>query len=345
MASKKKKEVAGACGEDKPERAGPLLKHLLFPQRPLQPIDPNNGGPVSLEAVLWNHYYRYYRLAIQDALHRSRRKPFQLGGLAGYDQLVGLLSHLEKRRQHYGSDAYLSALETRLRSAVEVAQSQAEQVRQAQRFLQQVEHYLAHTPRPTLPAQEKEARPNGQGANLELANQPQPVTRAQVQQQLEHMFNQFAQQSNVGRTGQRLYRKWQRASQTWLPGILHCYQIAGLPRSNLELEAVYGQLRENQRRVSGRKETSPLRLFGAGEALALIIETEQELLAWCQTVAEDQDTYRTQRRLQEESEEQRQRWRYRLHRDPDKAMTRVDAQFYAILKERELMSVLKQTDT
>jgi hypothetical protein len=318
-----------------------LLKHLLFPQTPLQPIEPQSGRPVSLEAVLWNYYYRYYRAAIQDALRRPRRKPFQLGGLAGYDQLVGILSHLEKRQQKYGSDLYLSSLETRLRSAVEVAQSQAEQVRQAQRFLQQVEHYLAHTPRPTLAAQEKETIP----ADQEMTSQQQTVTPEQVQQKLRQMFDQFAQQPDVGRPGQRLYGKWQRASQTWLPGILYCYQIAGLPRSNLELEAVYGTLRQNQRRVSGRQETSPLRLFGAGEAMALIIDTEPELLAWCQTVAEDRDTFRIQRRLQEESEEQRQRWRYRLHRDPHKAMTQVDEQFYAVLKERELLPMLKQSDT
>ena len=320
-----------------------MLKHLLFPQMPLQPLDPGTGR--RLEAVLWNRYYRYYRSAIQDALRRPRRKPFQLGGLAGYNQLVGILSHLEKRQQQYGADPYLSSLETRLRSAVEVAQSQAEEVGQAQRFLQQVEHYLAHAPRPTLAAQEKEAMPTGKETSAEMTAPQQSVTPEQVQQKLTQMFDQFVQQPDVGRTGQRLYRKWQRASQTWLPGILHCYQIAGLPRSNLELEAVYGTLRENQRRVSGRKETSPLRLFGAGEALALIIDTEQELWEWCQAVAEDQDTFRTQRRLQEESEEQRQRWRYRLHRDPDKAMTQVDQQFYAVLKERGLMPVLKQTDT
>jgi hypothetical protein len=322
-----------------------LLKHLLFPQRPLQPLDPQTGRVVSLEGVLWNHYYRYYRSAIQDAVRRPRRKPFQLGGLAGYDQLVGVLSHLEKRQQQYGADPYLSSLETRLRSAVEVAQSQAEEVRQAQHFLQQVEHYLAHTPRPTLAAQEKEAMPIGQESSAEMTGQQQTVTPEQAQQKLTQMFDQFAHQPDLGRTGQRLYRKWQRASQTWLPGILYCYKIAGLPRSNLELEAVYGTLRENQRRVSGRQETSPLRLFGAGEAMALIIDTEQELLAWCQTVAEERDTFRTQRRLQEEGEEQRQRWRYRLHRDPAKAMTQVDEQFYAVLKERELLPVLKQTDT
>jgi len=269
-----------------------LLKHLLFAQQPLLPLDPQRGEPVSRAALLWNHYYRYYRQAIQDALARPRRKPFQLGGLAGYDQLVGLLSHLEKRQQQYGPDPYLRSLETRLRSAVAGAQAQAEPVRQAQRFLQQVAHYLAYTPRPTLTAPEKEARPLGPERRPVRTGPPQPVPPHQVHQQLTRMFDQFVHQPEVGRLGQRLYRKWQQMSQTWLPGILHCYQIAGLPRSNLELEAIYGQLRQTQRRVSGRKETSALRLFGAGEALALIIETEPELLAWCQTVAEDQETYR-----------------------------------------------------
>ena len=187
-----------------------MLKHLLFPQTPLQPLDPQTGRSVSLEAVLWNHYYRYYRSAIQDALRRPRRKPFRLGGLAGYEQLVGLLSHLEKRQQEYGGDPYLSSLETRLRSAVEGAQSQAEEVRQAQRFLQQVEHSLAHTPRPPLVAQEKEVV----SAGKEMPGQQQSVTPEQMQHKLRQMFDQFGQQPNIDPTGQRLYRKWQRVSQT-----------------------------------------------------------------------------------------------------------------------------------
>ncbi len=50
-------------------------------------------------------------------------------------------------------------------------------------------------------------------------------------------------------------------SETWLPGILHCYDIAGLPRHNLKLEGSFWVLRRHQRRVSGRKETILLRVF------------------------------------------------------------------------------------
>ncbi len=459
----------------------PLLKNLLFPQQPLALIDRENGQPISLEAVLWDHYYRYYRLAAQDALHRSRRKPFQLGGLAGYDQLVGILKHLEQDNLLHQDASFFKELKSRLQQAIKVTRDQAEDIRQAQTFLQQVEHFLAHTPRPTLvvpqkPSPETSAcykvgdiatakvgqqwqftfRPiravhfhNGQfwylfegfetgycETDVVLASQvgsqaegllwdgqaadsfcqvaslgqtgtppipegsvliafskpnaslteaeilppffsqsgnvnsilvePQPFCWISetisaelcaattvhtpggllfwIQQQLEQKFKQFAQQPQLGPTCQRLNRKWQRVAQIWLPGILFCYIIASLPRNNLELEAFYGILRDNQRRVSGRKDTSPLRLFGAGEAMVLMIQTEAELLEWCQTVAQDKETYRTQRRLQEESEE-RQRWLWRLHRDPVKAMTQVDEQFYAVLQELGLTSGMKQPDT
>ena len=329
--------------EPLPQRKS-IHRNLLFPRNPLRPIDPESGVPVSLESALWEHYYRYYRTAVQDALHRSRRKPFQLGGLDGYDQLTEISSHLEQRDQVYGTDHFLSAMTLRLRKAIAAVRTQAESVRQANTFLQKVEHFLAHAPRPALLNQARDSGRDADETGTEPAAQPPESGKAWVEQELKRMSHQFSQRSDLGETGQRLCRKLQKMSLTWLPGILRCYEIHGLPRSNLELEAVYGKLRANQRRISGRKATSPLRLFGAGEVMALIIDTEEELLAWCQAVSVDQESFRSQRRLQEECEE-RLRWLYRLHRDPDKAMTQVDGQFYAVLKELGLMSIMKQTDT
>ena len=131
-----------------------MLKNLLFPQQSLALVDRENGQPISQKAVLWDHYYRYYRMAVQDALHRSRRKPFQLGGLAGYDQLVGVLSHLEQDNPLHKTHPFFRELESRLRQATEVTGDQAEDIRQAQSFLWQVEHFLAHTPRPVLAAEQ-----------------------------------------------------------------------------------------------------------------------------------------------------------------------------------------------
>jgi len=39
-------------------------------------------------------------------------------------------------------------------------------------------------------------------------------------------------------------------------GLFHCYAVDGLPRTNNDLEHIFGQLRHHQRRCSGRKVAS-----------------------------------------------------------------------------------------
>ena len=86
----------------------------------------------------------------RDALSRSSRKPFQCGGLQGYDQLVGISQHLSQRRTQSGPDPYLDQVHHDVQCALRATASQAEGVRQARTFLTQVEHYLASLPRPSL---------------------------------------------------------------------------------------------------------------------------------------------------------------------------------------------------
>jgi hypothetical protein len=187
------------------------FEHLLFPQV----AAPTAQGQVPL----LQRYYGYYRRAIRDALTRSSRKPFQCGGLQGYDQLVGISQHLSARRAQWGLDPYLDELQQRVQAAVEAA-SQAEEVRQAWTFLTQVEHHLAQIPRPALTPDPEEPR------------LPAPGSEA-VQRELEKRFADLEQQASASSTAQRLLRKWHAMSQTWLPGILHCYDVPGLPRHNL----------------------------------------------------------------------------------------------------------------
>jgi len=55
-----------------------------------------------------------------------------------------------------------------------------------------------------------------------------------------------------------------------------------------------------------------------------------EILPWLQSVSAEE--YWTQRRKQAEREEPR-RWLRRLRRDPERAMTQVDEQFYQVVTE------------
>ena len=264
--------------------------------------------------MVLQHYYGYYRRAIRDVLRRSSRKPFQCGGLHGYDQLVGIDQYLIQRRLQSGSDPYLDQLHGYVQSALRATASRAQGVRQARACLTEVEHHLAEASRPSLGADPQETHLLLSGSET-------------VQRELEQMVSDWVQQPDVCPLTRRLARKWRSMSKSWLPGILHCYDLPGLPRSNLDLESVFGTLRRAQRRTSGRKETTPIRVFGPGKIALLSLE-DAEILPLLRTVPVDE--YWSQRRRQEEREEPR-RWLTRLHRDPVQALAQVDEQFYAVV--------------
>lgn len=288
---------------------GSRFDHLLFPQETC--CSPEEVGREALaeeEAVFFlQHYYGYYRRAIRDALTRPSRKPFRCGGLLGYDQLKGIYQHLSARET---CDPYLDELASSVKAALEAQECRAGDVRQARSLLLEVEHYLSSVPRPEL--------------------DPDPEASEAVREKLREMFDAWREREDIGPTGQRLVGKWDAMAKTWLPGILHCYDIAGLPRHNLKLEGSFGALRRHQRRVSGRKETTPLRIFGPGEIMVQVLE-EDEILPWLQSVPVEE--YWEQRRKQEDREEPR-RWLGRLRRDPERALAQVDEQFHRMAVER-----------
>jgi hypothetical protein len=258
-------------------------------------------------AAVLQHYHGYYRHAIRDAVNRSSRKPFQCGGLRGYDQLVGIDLHLQERQMRHGPDPYLDQLHQRVQNALRSAASQADQVRQTHAFLVQVERYLvkAHCSTP---------KPDTAETNVSTS------ASETVRQELEKMFSDLLQSPEVCPLSRRLARRWQAMCKSWLPHILHCYDIPGLPRSNLDLESTFGTLRRDQRRISGHKETSPIRIFGPG-AITLLALDDEQVLPLLQSVSPD--TYWSHRRRQEECEEPH-RWLTRLHRSPTRALSQVD---------------------
>jgi hypothetical protein len=44
-----------------------------------------------------------------------------------------------------------------------------------------------------------------------------------------------------------------KVTRSYAPGLFHCYDLAGLPRTNNDLEQLFGRWRHHQRRCTGRK--------------------------------------------------------------------------------------------
>jgi len=52
-------------------------------------------------------------------------------------------------------------------------------------------------------------------------------------------------------------RHFVKVSKSYEPGLFHCYDVVGLPRTNNDLEHLFGSHRYHERRASGRKVAAP----------------------------------------------------------------------------------------
>jgi hypothetical protein len=74
----------------------------------------------------------------------------------------------------------------------------------------------------------------------------------QVRQQLEDLLDEIrADQATVG-TLRPAVIHFLKVSASYWPGLFHCYDIDGLPRTNNDLEQYFGSARYHQRRAGGR---------------------------------------------------------------------------------------------
>lgn len=67
-----------------------------------------------------------------------------------------------------------------------------------------------------------------------------------------------------------------RVTASYAPGLFHCYDVAGLPPTDNDLEHVFGATRYHERRASGRKTGSPaLVVRGAVRVVAAVAAQQQ----------------------------------------------------------------------
>ena len=105
-------------------------------------------------------------------------------------------------------------------------------------------------------------------------------------------------------------------TRSYWPGLFACYGVAGLPRTNNDLEQAFGSHRYHERRATGRKGASPaLVLRGSARLVAGLATRSREVTA-AELASADPAAWRA---LWAGLEETRQRRfdRRRFRRDPD----------------------------
>jgi hypothetical protein len=74
-----------------------------------------------------------------------------------------------------------------------------------------------------------------------------------VRDRLEQLLQQM--EHNKGQAGDLAsgIDHFLKVTRSYAPGLFHCYDLAGLPRTNNDLEQLFGRWRHHQRRCTGRK--------------------------------------------------------------------------------------------
>jgi len=53
------------------------------------------------------------------------------------------------------------------------------------------------------------------------------------------------------------FARFRKVTRSYWPGLFRCYEVEGLPRTNNDLEQLFGSYRNHERRCSGRKVACP----------------------------------------------------------------------------------------
>lgn len=116
-----------------------------------------------------------------------------------------------------------------------------------------------------------------------------------------------------------------RVTRSYWPGLFHCYAVPDLPRTNNDLEHLFGSHRYHERRASGRKGASPSLVLRGQVRLLAATATRQHVYTAADLATADQEQC-TELRRQLEARRQRRLKRRRFRRDPHAYLQQLEEQ-------------------
>jgi hypothetical protein len=226
-------EVGELIRQEKVEKAGVLTVTGLIPtplEEPQAQADPESqAAAMTLDSVVQEH-----EAIVADLLRRVRylltlkgRPPFRLAGVEMYERLTEVQTCLETLLVHR-PDSHLAALRQGLHAALAAVQANYAELHQAASWLEHIAALL-----------DPEGKPERSGD--------------QVRQELFAYLDEVQQESEHSPRLHRFYHKIKKNTLNYAPGLFHCYDLPGLPRTNNDRESEFRDL--NRRLLSTTGQT------------------------------------------------------------------------------------------
>lgn len=247
-----------------------------------------------------------YAYVLQGCLARSSHNRLDLSGLAVYADVQALLASLARCLAQQ-SEPTLLEWHTRLQTIVAEYRASFGEVAQAQSWLQALRQVLDSA---ALPSAE---RP-GAGGDA-------------VARELAQLLGWLADQSELSEWQQKVRTHLSKVSERYWSGLFVCYELEGVPRTNNELEGLFGATRRRIRQQSGAKQVR--RAIGRQGAW-LLYEVEEDVAALEQRLARVSPARYQHERAQFEQRQARFRQRLRWRRNRAGVLEQLEAQWASL---------------
>ena len=222
-----RQEVGELLRREKVEQAGVLTVTGLLPTPIAAPQEPEESTARS--AVQQEH-----EVIVADLVRRVRylltlkgRPPFRLAGIEMYERLTEVRACLDTLLAHR-HDPRLIELQRGLLHALTATQHDYSELRLAADWLERIADVL-----------DPEDKPARSGE--------------QVRQALDALLADFDQESQDTPRLQRFAVQMQKTTSNYTPGLFHCYDIDGLPRTNNERESEFRDLNRRLLSTTGQR--------------------------------------------------------------------------------------------
>jgi hypothetical protein len=224
-------EIGKLIRREKVEKPGVLTVTGLVPtpvEEPREQIEPESPVPPTAPIV------QEHEAIVQDLLRRVRylltlkgRPPFRLAGIEMFERLSEVKTCLDTLLQHR-KDLRLIELRCGLHNALLSVQPDYSDLRQAADWLEHIADLL-----------DPEGKPDRDGT--------------QVQRELLSYLDDIERESQDSPRLRRFCDKIRKTTLNYTPGLFHCYDTPGLPRTNNDRESEFRDLNRRLLSTTGQK--------------------------------------------------------------------------------------------
>jgi hypothetical protein len=159
------------------------------------------------------------------------------------------------------------------------------------------------------------------------------LSSKEVQQQYERLLEEMRHLVFPTALFCQMTATFLKVTASYWPGLFHCYDVVDLPRTNNDLEHVFGSTRYHERRATGRKQASPgLVVRGSVRVVATIV-TQNNHFSGSDLAPRDLTQWRTLRKQVDYRHEAR-REQHRFRKNPEHYLRTLEKQ----LSQRKMRS-------